>query len=79
MFIKSVLALERVVLTLWVGSLWVVGFLVAFSALQFSVAAVTDATYRQEFFDEVTGEVRQALAVRSIYLDQLVEPEPVVR
>lgn len=50
----------------------VVGFLVAFSALQFSVAAVTDATYRQEFFDEVTGEVRRALAVRSIYLDRLI-------
>ncbi len=66
-------------LVLTVELLRVVGFLVAFSALQFSVAAVTDATYRQEFFDEVTGEVRQALAVRSIYLDQLVEPEPVVR
>ncbi|MDH3678781.1 MAG: hypothetical protein OEV40_02400 [Acidimicrobiia bacterium] len=51
----------------------VVGFLVAFSALQFALAAVTDATYRQEFFDEVTGEVRHALAVRSIYLDQIVD------
>ena len=60
-------------LVLTVELLRVVGFLVAFSALQFSLAAVTDATYRQEFFDEVTGEVRQALAVRSIYLDQLVD------
>ncbi len=46
----------------------VVGFLVAFSALQFAVAAVTDATYREEFFSEVTGEVREALAVRAVYL-----------
>ncbi len=51
----------------------VVGFLVAFSALQFSVAAVTDSTYREEFFDEVTSEVRQALAVRSIYLARFID------
>ncbi len=50
----------------------VVGFLAAFSALQFAVAAVTDATYRKEFFEEVTGEVRQAIAVRAIYLNRLV-------
>jgi hypothetical protein len=55
----------------------VVGFIVAFSALQFALAAVTDATYREEFFDEVTSEVRHALAVRSIYLDQIVDdPTP---
>lgn len=53
----------------------VVGFLVAFSALQFAVAAVTDSAYREEFFDEVTGEVREALAVRSVYLHRLIEPE----
>jgi hypothetical protein len=60
----------RIVLT--TELLRVVGFLMSFSALQFSVAAVTDATYRTEFFSEVTGEVRQALAVRAIYLDRLV-------
>lgn len=59
-------------LVLTVELLRVVGFLAAFSAVQFSVAAVTDATYRQEFFEEVTDEVRQALATRAIYLDQLV-------
>jgi hypothetical protein len=58
-------------LVLSVELLRVVGFLASFSALQFAVAAVTDATYREEFFEEVTGEVRQALAVRAIYLDQL--------
>ncbi len=64
-------------LALTVVLLRVVGFIVAFSALQFALAAVTDATYREEFFDEVTAEVRHALAVRSIYLDQLVDvPTP---
>ena len=60
-------------LVLTVQLIRVVGFLVAFSALQFAVAAVTDTTYREEFFEEVTGEVRQALAVRSVYLDRLVD------
>ena len=59
-------------LVLSVPLMRVVGFLVAFSALQFAVAAVTDATYRQEFFDEVTTEVRHALAVRAIYLNELL-------
>ena len=58
-------------LVLSIHLLRVVGFLVAFSALQFAVAAVTDSTYRHEFFEEVTGEVRQALAVRSLYLAHL--------
>ncbi|MEM9564141.1 MAG: hypothetical protein AAGA93_16085 [Actinomycetota bacterium] len=56
--------------------LQVVGFLSAFSALQFAVAAVTDGAYRQEFFDEVTAEVRQALAVRSVYLERLTADAP---
>ena len=60
-------------LVLTVQLLRVVGFLAAFSSLQFAVAAVTDGAYREEFFDEVTGEVRRALAVRSIYLDRLVD------
>ena len=49
----------------------VAGFLAAFSGLYFAVTAVTDAAYREEFFDEVVGEVREALAVRSLYLDAL--------
>jgi hypothetical protein len=60
----------RLVLT--VELLRVVGFLMSFSALQFAVAAVTDATYREEFFDDVTDDVRQALAVRAIYLEDLI-------
>ncbi len=63
-------------LVLTVELIRVVGFLAAFSSLQFAVAAVTDRAYREEFFDEVTGEVRRALAVRSIYLDRLVDRPP---
>ena len=63
-------------LVLTVELLRVVGFLAAFSSLQFAVAAVTDRAYREEFFDDVTREVRRALAVRSVYLDRLVGSEP---
>jgi len=44
----------------------VAGFVAAFSVLQFAVASVTDATYRDEFYDDVAGDVREVLAVRAI-------------
>jgi hypothetical protein len=44
----------------------VAGFIAAFSVLQFAVASVTDATYRDEFYDDVAGDVRDVLAVRAI-------------
>ncbi|MCU0267696.1 MAG: hypothetical protein MUF83_03505 [Acidimicrobiales bacterium] len=43
-------------------------FLAAFSGLYFSVVTVTDATYREEFLDEILAELRQTFAVRSAYL-----------
>ena len=43
-------------------------FLAAFSGLYFAVFAVTDETYRREFFTEVLGELEQALKVRVQYL-----------
>ncbi|MDR7253642.1 hypothetical protein J2X46_002632 [Nocardioides sp. BE266] len=43
-------------------------FLAAFSGLYFAVYAVTDETYRREFFTEVLGELEQALRVRVGYL-----------
>ena len=43
-------------------------FLAGFSGLYFSVTLVTDATYREEFFDEVVAELRQTFAVRAVYL-----------
>lgn len=48
--------------------LQVLTFLAAFSGLYFAVYAVTDETYRREFFTEVLGELEQALKVRVRYL-----------
>jgi hypothetical protein len=44
------------------------GFLAAFSGLYFTVVLVMDATYREEFFDEILAELRQTFAVRAAYL-----------
>ncbi|PUA80678.1 hypothetical protein [Nocardioides currus] len=43
-------------------------FLAAFSGLYFAVYAVTDETYRREFFADVLGELEQALRVRVAYV-----------
>jgi hypothetical protein len=43
-------------------------FLAAFSGLYFTVVLVTDATYREEFFDAILEELRQTLGVRVVYL-----------
>jgi hypothetical protein len=39
----------------------------AVSGLQFTVAALTDATYREEFYAEVTRDLRTTMAVRALY------------
>lgn len=60
----------------------VAGFLAAFSGLYFTVYAVTDVTYREEFYEDVVREVREALAVRALYLAALRErlvPKPLSR
>jgi hypothetical protein len=46
----------------------VAGFLAAFSALYVTVSAVTAEAYRAEFYDDFAAELRQALAVRAVYL-----------
>ena len=43
-------------------------FLAAFSALYFTVYAVTDSTYREQFFTEITDELERAVGVRAAYL-----------
>jgi hypothetical protein len=43
------------------------GFIAAFAGLQFTVSALTDSTYRQEFFEDLLNEVREALATRVLY------------
>jgi hypothetical protein len=45
----------------------VAGFLGAFGAMYFTVLLATDATYREEFADDVAPQLRQALAVRCVY------------
>jgi len=47
------------------------GFIGAFSALQFAISAVTDQTYREEFLAELVHDVREAFAVRAVYLARL--------
>lgn len=48
--------------------LHVAGFLGALSGFYFTVYVITDRTYREQFFTEIIGQVRQSLAVRSVYL-----------
>jgi hypothetical protein len=43
-------------------------FLAAFSGLYFTVYAVTDSTYRDQFFREITDELERAVGVRAAYL-----------
>ncbi|MBC7629895.1 hypothetical protein [Aeromicrobium sp.] len=43
-------------------------FLAAFSGLYFTVCAVTDETYRSQFFDGISGELEQAVAVNAVYV-----------
>ena len=53
----------------------VAGFLGAFSGLYFTVVAVTDETYRAEFYEDVIAEVREVLAARALYLAAVL-PDP---
>ncbi len=55
----------------------VAGFIAVFSGLQFAVAMLTDATYREEFYEDVTSEIRETLAVRALYHDGLADRTPV--
>jgi hypothetical protein len=52
----------------------VAGFLGTVSGFTFTVYVITDATYRDEFFTAIVGEVHQSLAVRTVYLARLVDP-----
>lgn len=45
--------------------------LAAFTGLYFAIAMLTDSTYREEFLEEVTAELREVFAVREEYLDLL--------
>ena len=43
-------------------------FLAAFSGLYFTVYAVTDETYRDQFFTQLKAELDRAMGVRTVYL-----------
>lgn len=49
-------------------SLRVAGGLAAFTGFYFAVAMLTDSTYREEFLDELTGEMRNSFRERAEYL-----------
>ena len=46
----------------------VAGGLAAFTGFYFSISMFTDSTYRQEFLEELTAEMRQSFADRADYL-----------
>lgn len=41
------------------------------SGLYYAIAVLTDATYREEFLEEITGEMRETFAARVAYLARL--------
>lgn len=51
----------------------VASFIGLMSGLQFAVQIITDQSYREEHAQEMTDEIRQALAVRAVYHRVLVE------
>ena len=48
-------------------------FMAAFSGFYFTIRVLTDHEYRDEFFEDVVGDVRQSLAVRAVYLGALAQ------
>lgn len=50
--------------------------LATFTGLYFAIAMLTDSTYREEFLEEVTGELRSVFVVREQYLDLLEAQRP---
>jgi len=72
----------RVLLDLrWLGTvvtvelLQVVTFMAAFAGFYFTVNVLTNREFRDEFFEDVVGDVRQSLAVRAVYLGALTQFE----
>jgi hypothetical protein len=53
---------------LYVELLRVAAAIAAFSGLYYSIAVLTDATYREEFLSELTDEMRASFAARMEYL-----------
>ncbi|MGZ5341112.1 MAG: hypothetical protein ACXWED_06860, partial [Solirubrobacterales bacterium] len=54
----------------------VAGGLAAFSGFYFAVAMLTDSTYREEFLEELTSEMRQSFRDRAEYLKLREKAKP---
>jgi hypothetical protein len=54
----------------------VAGFLSVFSGFYFAISVLTDARYREEFLEEIMGEMHRSLAVRAVYLTVLARRAP---
>jgi hypothetical protein len=51
----------------------VAGAIGALSGVYYAIAVLTDATYRKEFLEELTGEMRETFTARAEYLDLLAQ------
>lgn len=47
----------------------------AFSGLYYAIAVLTDSTYREEFLDEITGEMKATFRARAEYLGRRGRPD----
>jgi hypothetical protein len=72
----------RVLLDLgWLGTaltaelLQVAVFMASFSGFYFTISVLTNYAYRDEFFEDVVGDVRHVFAVRAVYLGALAQFE----
>lgn len=45
------------------------GGIAAVSGLYYAIAVLTDTTYREEFLDEITAELRETFRARAEYLE----------
>ena len=62
-------------LALTVAHLKVATLLSTFAAFYFTVSMVTNPEYRAEFFEDIVADLRQALAVRALYLSAIEQGE----
>ena len=45
------------------------GAIAAFGGVYYAIAVLTDSTYREEFLDDIVGELRETFALRAEYLE----------
>ena len=44
------------------------GAIAAFGGVYYAIAVLTDSTYREEFLEDIVGELRETFALRTEYL-----------